>query len=211
RDGEPDEVQRGRGALRRVGSPEQPRHEGRVPRRGPVRQQPAVLLHVADAAPQAHRVRGRDVLAQHGDPSGFRHREPIEAAEERGLPRPALSHERHALPGLDREGHAVEGDDVAEPTRDPLRLQRAHADLGGTVSQRTTPPAASVAAPIRVALTTPAENPAPPTVPIPDSPAASGRRLTASSAATRATALFTPAAAPERSSGNELIAAEVRG
>ena len=53
RDRQPHEVERGRREACRISAPSEPRHEGRVLRHRPVRQQPAVLRHVADATAPA--------------------------------------------------------------------------------------------------------------------------------------------------------------
>ena len=91
-----------------------------------MRQQPAILGDVADASPERDGVQRGRVRAVHQDATRVGLDQPVEAAQERCLPRAALADHAEALsaPHLERDG--VEGDDRAEALHDPLGGERAH-------------------------------------------------------------------------------------
>ena len=100
-----------------VGHVVQPQHELDVALHAPVRQQAAILRHVADPPSQLHRINRRDVDVVRANGAVIRIDEPIEAAKERALARSTLPDERDARARGHVERHTVERDDVAKSLR----------------------------------------------------------------------------------------------
>ena len=82
----------------------EPRHDADVAGDGHVREQPDILQHVADAAPQADRLPLASIAALDHDDAGIRHQQPVDELEERRLPGAAAADQRDDLACLDRRG-----------------------------------------------------------------------------------------------------------
>ena len=144
--GEPDQLQHlARPLLATVAVPaEETGDQLDVALDAPVGDQAAVLRYVADAAPEGDGVEVRRGLPldPHGAGRGLDH--PVEGAEEGGLPRAALAHEGHRLPGIHREGHSGEGGRaVAVGLGDLDRLQDGLSVHAGSISREGATIAAS--------------------------------------------------------------------
>ena len=121
----PTSVERLPRRIGRVAPLEQLGHERRVAEHSPVRQQAAVLRHVADAPPQLRRAAAaRRRSRRPCTVARRRHDHAIEAAEQRGLSCAALADEGDALPRGDAEAHAVHGGDAAEHAAHVAGLER---------------------------------------------------------------------------------------
>src|SRR5207249_1753486 len=103
---------------RRVRRPGETQHQLDVPLNTPMRQEAAVLRHVADAPTKRYGVDARDVLAAYDHGAAVGLDEPIEAAQERRLAGAALTHERETFARRDRQRYAVQRDDLAVALED---------------------------------------------------------------------------------------------
>jgi hypothetical protein len=117
------EIERRRRERRSIRAPDEAGHERRILGDRPVRQQAAVLGHVADPTAQAHRVGGRHGLVPDERLAAIERREAVEHAQQRALSRAALADERHALPRRHVERHVVERNHVTETFRHAHRAQ----------------------------------------------------------------------------------------
>ncbi len=88
-------------------------HKRDVSQHAPVWQKSAILRHVTDVSTQDGDRFGADIFAtnQHMPGIGLNH--PVEAAQQRRLPRAALADKRQSRPGRDFDASTVERDDVA--------------------------------------------------------------------------------------------------
>src|SRR6185312_6218149 len=86
---------------------------------------PTILRHVADGTAQGHRLAVEHVGAEHGDPAGVERHQPIDALEQRGLARAALTDQRDARALRDVDRDVDQGADVA------VRLGNALDEDGG--------------------------------------------------------------------------------
>lgn len=134
---EADKRQRLAGARGGVPYATQAQHQFDVSLHAPVRQQAAVLRHVADSTSEVDRVeRGRVGAIDTHDP-GIRIDEAVERTKESGLAGSALADERDGRARRDLERDIVERDDVSEPFGQVLRGER-----GGHFVEATDSPAA---------------------------------------------------------------------
>src|SRR5262249_39572697 len=97
----------------------------------PMWQQPAVLGHIADAAPQCDRVGGRDVHAVDANDARVGIGEPVEAAQQRRLARAALADERERSAARQAQRHSVERTHLTEAFDDALRREPLSLLIGG--------------------------------------------------------------------------------
>src|SRR4051794_13782236 len=144
--GEPDQLQHlARPLLATVAVPaEETGDQLDVALDAPVGDQAAVLRHVADAATEGDGIEVRRGLSldPHGAGGGLDH--PVEGAEKSGLPRAALAHQGHRLPGIHRQGHSGEGGRaVAVGLGDLERLQDGLSVHAGSISREGATIAAS--------------------------------------------------------------------
>jgi len=94
------------------------RDESDIPQHPPVRQEAAVLLHVAYPPSQQDYRLGSNIILAHFHLAPLRLDQAIETAKERGFARPAFSHQRYGMTSRNVDAHIVERDNAPEVMRD---------------------------------------------------------------------------------------------
>lgn len=124
------------GSVRR--GRQQSGHELDVPAHPPVRKKPAILRHITDAPTQRDRIQRRSVSPGDVHAPCIRLDQSIEAAQERGLARPALADQGKALSASDLQTHSVERNGLAEALYDFVRRESYCSDRVLSQSGRAT-------------------------------------------------------------------------
>ena len=115
------EIQSSARRVGRVGHVLKRRNELHVTKDAPVRNQPAVLLHVSDSAAQRYRRLRSNILVADRHLPILGLDQPVEAAKERGFTGTAFPDERGGASCWDVDADIVQRDNAAEAVRDITR------------------------------------------------------------------------------------------